>query len=155
MRRSVFVVLITFLGIGFTSCSKKISQQHQLSEFRLRGQLFWVEPSGIYKGAIPCVDCAGIEVTLDFNENNTVKKTMRYIKEGRKVERREGTWVVQAGNIVEISYPNKTLKEFYKAKSGGHLVALNVKLEEEKSEGGQFNIFNKDSMTKLSSHLQD
>lgn len=118
------------------------------ADLQLHGQLFWVEPSGIYKGAVPCADCAGIEVTLDFSPDNTVKKTMRFIKEGRKTEQFTGTWVVQAGNIVEVSYAKNRATEFYKAKSGGHLVMLNAQQEEEKIAGGQFNIFNKDSMTK-------
>lgn len=143
MRKMFFIALSLFIGLGFSNCSSKIRQgELAKEEFKLRGQLFWVEPSGLYKGAIPCSDCAGIEVTLNFNANNTVEKSMRYIKKDGKTLHSKGTWVVRAGNIVQVTYPSST--EFYKAKAGAHLVALNSKMEEEKNQTGQFNIFNKD-----------
>ena len=136
--------MLLFIGVGLTSCSSKVRQNEiAKEEFKPRGQLFWVEPTGLYKGAIPCSDCAGIEVTLNFHADNTVEKSMRYIKKGGQTKHIKGTWVVQAGNIVEITYSLNASVEFYKAKSGAHLVALNSKKEEEKNPTGQFNIFNK------------
>lgn len=144
MKKAYFIVML-FIGVGLTGCSSKVRQNEiTKEEFRPRGQLFWVEPTGLYKGAIPCSDCAGIEVTLNFKTDNTVEKSMRYIKKGGQTTRLKGTWVVQAGNIVQITYPLNTAVEFYKAKAGAHLVALNSKREEEKNPTGQFNIFNKD-----------
>lgn len=149
MGKVYFVASLLLIGLGFSSCSSKVtgaaSSGEFLSdkeEFKPRGPLFWVEPSGQYKGAIPCSDCPGIEVTLDFKKDYTVEKTMRYIKKGGQTKKLKGTWVVQAGNIVQISYVN-TPKEFYKAQSGAHLIALNAKQEIDRNPTGQFNVFNK------------
>ncbi|HLT43016.1 MAG TPA: copper resistance protein NlpE [Sphingobacteriaceae bacterium] len=148
MGKVYFLVTLLFIGLGFSSCSSKVTRGGSSSEFggkeefRPRGPLFWIEPSGQYKGAIPCSDCAGIEVTLDFKKDYTVEKTMRYIKKGGQTKKLKGTWVVQAGNIVQISYAN-TPKEFYKAQAGAHLIALNDKQEIDKERVGQFNVFNK------------
>lgn len=144
MKQVYFIAMMLFIAVGLTSCSSKITQNELVrEEFKPRGPLFWIEPDGIYKGAIPCTDCAGIEVTLNFKADNTVEKSMRYIKKNGQTKRMKGTWVVQAGNIVQVTYPSNTSREFYKAKAGAHLVALNSKKEEEKDVVGQFNIFNK------------
>jgi hypothetical protein len=151
MGKIYLIASLLFIGLGFSSCSSKVTQNGMPSnelatvkeEFRPRGQLFWVEPSGQYKGAIPCSDCPGIEVTLDFKKDYTVEKTMRYIKKGGQTKKLKGTWVVQAGNIVQISYPTNTPNEFYKAQAGAHLIALNDKKEIDKEPIGQFNVFNK------------
>ena len=144
MKQVYFIAMVLFIGVGLASCSSKI-RQNELAreEFMPRGQLFWVEPNGVYKGAIPCTDCAGIEVTLNFKADNTVEKSMRYIKKNGQTMKMKGTWVVQAGNIVQVTYPTNTSTEFYKAKAGAHLVALNSKKEEDNNPTGQFNIFNK------------
>src|SRR5690606_10372112 len=149
MGKVYFLVTLLFIGLGFSSCSSKVTRGGSSSEFggkeefTPRGPMFWIEPSGLYKGAIPCSDCAGIEVTLDFKKNYTVEKTMRYIKKGGQTKKMKGTWVVQAGNIVQIEYSASIPKEFYKAQAGAHLIALNGKLEMEKNPTGQFNMFNK------------
>jgi hypothetical protein len=144
MKKVYFIATLLFIG-GLTGCSSKVRQDEiAKEEFRPRGQLFWVEPTGLYKGAIPCSNCAGIEVTLNFKADNTVEKSMRYIKKGGQTKHLKGTWVVQEGNIVQITYPLNTPVEFYKAKSGAHLIALNSKKEEDKNPTGQFNVFNKD-----------
>lgn len=151
MRKVYFLALLLFIGLGISSCSSKITQNATVSnefesvkeEFKPRGQMYWVEPSGVYKGAIPCADCAGIEVTLDFKEDYTVEKTMRYIKKEGQTKKMKGTWVVQAGNIVQVSYLKNTAKEFYKAQEGAHLIALNAKQEIDENPTGQFNVFNK------------
>lgn len=145
MKKGIYtaILIITFLSIG--ACSSKmgaVNVAHE--EFRPRGPYFWVQPSGVYKGAIPCSDCPGIEVTLNFKTNNTVEKSMRYIKGGRRVVNYKGSWVVQPGNIVQVSFPNNNITEYYKAKAGAHLVALNANKEEDKSPNGQFNVFSKD-----------
>lgn len=149
MKKVFFVAIWASVGMVISGCSSKVTQnelivkEYSKEEFTPRGPMFWIEPSGLYKGAIPCSDCAGIEVTLDFKKNYTVEKTMRYIKKGGQTKKMKGTWVVQAGNIVQIEYSASVPKEFYKAQAGAHLIALNGKLEMEKNPTGQFNMFNK------------
>src|SRR5690554_5523755 len=145
MKKVYFIAMLLCIGVGVTSCSSKVRQNEiAKEEFKPRGQLFWVEPAGLYKGAIPCSNCAGIEVTLNFKKDNTVEKSMRYIKKGGTTKHKKGKWVVQARNIVQVNYASNTPVEFYKAKEGAHLIALNSKKEEEKNPTGQFNVLNKD-----------
>lgn len=149
MRKIYMIASMLFIGLGFSNCSPKVTQnasvqtEYVKEEFKPRGPLFWIAPAGMYKGAIPCPDCPGIEVILKFKKDYTVEKSMRYIKKNGKTIHSKGTWIVQAGNIVQISYPDKTPMEFYKAKTGAHLIALNSKKEEDKNQTGQFNMFTK------------
>lgn len=116
----------------------------ELANYKLHGPLFWVQPEGTYKGAVPCDDCPGIEITLEFNENNTVKKSMRYIQKNSSNKKFSGTWVVEPGNIVRITLNGSNVREYYKAQAGGHLIALNENKKKIEDRSGQFNIFNPD-----------
>jgi len=110
-----------------------------------RGPLFFIAPAGKYKGAIPCKDCAGIEVSLDFKDDNSVVKTMRYIQSTNKNAKDVGTWVVTSNNIIQVSYSQKPAQEYYKAQNGGHLIMLNDKKELNINPAqAQFFIFNPD-----------
>lgn len=116
----------------------------ELANYKPHGPLFWVQPEGTYKGAVPCKDCPGIEVTLEFKENNTVQKNMRYIQKNVATKRISGTWLVEAGNVVRVTFDGGKTREYYKAQSGGHLIALNEYKEKIEDRSGQFNIFNRD-----------
>lgn len=116
----------------------------ELANYKMRGPLFWIQPEGTYKGAIPCTDCPGIEVTLTFNEDNTVSKSMRYIQKSSANKKLKGTWLVEAGNIIRITFIGSNIREYYKAQSGGHLIALDQDKKQMEDRTGQFNIFNPD-----------
>ena len=144
MKNFFRVVMVLYIGAGLSACSPKIKGVNNSLDnetFVPKGPMFWVAPSGIYKGAIPCSDCPGIEVTLNFKKDYSIEKTMRYINKGGQTKKMKGTWVVQAGNIVQINYSGSV--EFYKAQAGAHLIALNAKKEVDENQTGQFNIFNK------------
>jgi len=144
------LILLLFIGINallLSSCSKKIQSgvNNQELQWKPRGPLYFIAPDGKYKGAIPCNNCPGIEVTLDFNGDNSVVKSMRYIQSANKNTKDIGTWVVTAGNIIQVTYPKKSPQEFYKAQNGGHLILLNSKKELNiNPTQAQFFIFNKD-----------
>lgn len=149
------LLLLTGGAVLLTNCtSKKILSESKQSitinneetPWKPRGPLFFIAPAGKYKGAIPCKDCPGIEVSLDFKEDNSVIKTMRYIQSTNKNVKIIGTWVVTSNNIVEVSYSQKTSpQEYYKAQSGGHLIMLNDKKELNINPSqAQFFIFNPD-----------
>ena len=144
------ILLFLFIGLSTTilsSCTIKIytAEGNQEAKWKPHGPLFFIAPDGKYKGAIPCNNCPGIEVTLDFNTNNTIVKSMRYIQSSNKNTKDNGTWVVTPGNIVQVTYPNKATKEYYKAQNGGHLIMLNSKKELNINPAqAQFFIFNKD-----------
>src|SRR5690606_3890866 len=119
MKKHLLLLCMFFSLLLLNSCSKRVYNQE--TQWKPRGPLFFIAPAGKYKGAIPCKDCPGIEVTLNFNDDNSVVKSMRYIQSPNKNTKSVGTWVVTPGNIVQVSY-NKLPQEYYKAQNGGHLV---------------------------------
>jgi|SRR5690606_20298817 len=142
------LLLIIFIGINvitLNGCSQKMYPSNSETEWKPRGPLFFIAPEGRYKGAVPCTNCPGIEVTLNFNKDNSVVKDMRYIQSKNKNTKQSGTWVVTSNNIVQVTYTNNNHKEFYKAQNGGHLIMLNSKKELNINPSqAQFFIFNKD-----------
>lgn len=135
---------IIFLLFSYCNAQTYSFSTEELAGYTPHGPLFWIQPEGTYKGAVPCEDCPGIEVTLKFNENNTVQKSMRYIQKKTSNKKISGTWVVEAGNIVRVTFNGGRVREYYKAQAGGHLIALNEKKEKIDDRTGQFNIFNPD-----------
>lgn len=154
MKNELASLTLFFIIIIFASCSPKVNQglvaanqtDSESGEWKPRGPLYFVAPVGIYKGAVPCDDCPGIEVTLDFKENNSVVKSERYIQsKTKKTSKHTGSWVVIEDNIVRVTFPNKNLQEFYKAQNGGHLIMLNSEKELKIAPSqAQFFIFNPD-----------
>src|SRR5690606_6177358 len=146
MKNYLFLLLLASSSCMLIGCSPKLrSGETSDTAWKPLGPLFFIAHEGTYKGAVPCKDCPGIEVTLQFNENNSVVKSMRYIASKNKNAKESGTWIVIPGNIVQVTFPNKATKEYYKAQSGGHLVMLNDKRELNiHPSQAQFFIFNKD-----------
>ena len=153
--RKYILLLLTISVSSLTSCSsrKNLNESNRFAtnnndevQWKPHGPLFFVAPAGKYKGAVPCKDCPGIEVSLDFKENNSVVKTMRYIQSTNKSSKDLGTWVVTSNNIIQVSYSqNISTQEYYKAQSGGHLIMLNDKKELNINPSqAQFFIFNPD-----------
>ena len=127
----LLIVSILFLLAGCTAqrspasgtASSAAPTTSEPSEWRPRGQMFFVAPEGKYIGAIPCKDCPGIEVSLDFKKDNSVVKSMRYIQSKNKNSKVTGSWVVTAGNIIQVTF-NNAPQEYYKAQNGGHLYSI-------------------------------
>src|SRR5690606_14282137 len=145
MKNFLSFLLLTLIVCTLIGCSPQV-RLGETSEtvWKPRGPLFFVAPEGTYKGAIPCSNCPGIEVTLDFNADNSVVKSMRYIQSKNINTKENGAWVVTPGNIVQVTYPNKASREYYKAQNSGHLVMLNEKKELNINPSqAQFFIFNK------------
>lgn len=152
MKKYILLLLIINVAL-LSSCSstKTLTKNNNSGafnneEWKPHGPLFFIAPAGKYKGAIPCKDCPGIEVSLDFKEDNSVVKTMRYIQSTNKNSKKLGTWVVTLNNIIQVSYSqNSAPPEYYKAQSGGHLIMLNDKKELNINPlQAQFFIFNPD-----------
>jgi len=153
MKRKLPQILLLLISSVLLSCSPKINQDlvntstaDETLEWKPRGPLFFVAPSGIYKGAIPCDDCPGIEVTLNFKDDNSVVKSQRYIQsKTKKTSKHTGSWVVIKDNVVRISFSDRSPQEFYKAQNGGHLIMLNSENELKiDPTQAQFFIFNPD-----------
>lgn len=149
MKNLFILAIALYIGVGLSACSPKIKGSNRAridlekGNFVPKGPMFWIAPSGLYKGAIPCSDCPGIEVTLNFNKDYSIEKTIHHVKKGAQVIKMKGTWVVQEGNIVQVNFSSPKSVEYYKAQAGAHLLALNAKKEIEKNQSGQFNVFNK------------
>lgn len=154
MKNNVVQLFFLILIISLASCSPKVSQNLSspnstpdvLAEWKPRGPLFFVAPAGTYRGAVPCNDCPGIEVTLNFKDDNSVVKSQRYIlSKTKKTSKHTGSWVVIEDNIVRISFSDNSPQEFYKAQNGGHLILLNAdKTLNIDPAQAQFFIFNPD-----------
>lgn len=153
MKDKLIRLLLIVTTFFYFSCSPKVSQnatslpvEGNLNEWTPRGPLFFVAPSGVYKGAIPCNDCPGVEVTLNFKDNNSVVKSQRFIQsKTKKTSKHTGNWVVIEDNIVRITFSDNSPQEFYKAQNGGHLILLNNKKELKIDPAqAQFYIFNPD-----------
>lgn len=131
---------------AFTESNNSAVINNEETQWEPHGPLFFIAPAGKYKGAIPCKDCPGIEVSLDFKDDNSVVKTMRYIQSANKNAKDVGTWIVTSNNIIQVSYSQKASpQEYYKAQSGGHLIMLNDKKELNINPSqAQFFIFNPD-----------
>ncbi|TCK83028.1 copper resistance protein NlpE N-terminal domain-containing protein [Albibacterium bauzanense] len=149
----LFILIINVVLLGSCSSKKAFTESNnpavintEETQWKPHGPLFFIAPEGKYKGAIPCKDCPGIEVSLDFKDDNSVVKTMRYIQSTNKNAKDVGTWVVTSNNIIQVSYSQKTApQEYYKAQSGGHLIMLNDKKELNINPSqAQFFIFNPD-----------
>ncbi|MFB5945486.1 copper resistance protein NlpE N-terminal domain-containing protein [Albibacterium profundi] len=147
------VRLLLIISISYTGCSPKVGQkvtshpnEVNLNEWTPRGPLFFVAPSGVYKGAIPCSDCPGVEVTLNFKDDNSLVKSQRYIQsKTKKTSKHTGSWVVIEDNIVRVTFSDNSPQEFYKAQNGGHLILLNNEKELKIDPAqAQFFIFNPD-----------
>lgn len=152
-KHLLFLLVVVTVILNSCSSKKTLSESSQSitinneeTPWKPHGPLFFIAPTGKYKGAIPCKGCPGIEVSLDFKDDHTVVKTMRYIQSTNKNTKLTGTWIVTPNNIVQISYSQKTSsQEYYKAQSGGHLIMLNDKKELNiHPSQAQFFIFNPD-----------
>jgi uncharacterized lipoprotein NlpE involved in copper resistance len=63
--------------------------------------------AGIYRGTLPCADCAGIETTLALRPNGSFTLDMNYLKDKAfPVPTQTGTWKA-TGAIVEL-FPAET-----------------------------------------------
>jgi len=145
MKKLLLTLVVGLITVTISGCSQKMHTNSTQAEWKPRGPLFFIAPEGRYKGAIPCKNCPGVEVTLNFNKDNSLTKDMRYIQSKNKNTKESGTWVVTSGNIVQVTYASNTPKEFYKAQNGGHLIMLNSKKELNINPSqAQFFIFNKD-----------
>src|SRR5690606_38663632 len=102
MKRKLPQILLLLISSVLLSCSPTINQQlvnagtaDETLELKPRGLLLLVAPSVIYKGAIPCDDCPGIEVTLNLKDDNSVVNSQRYIQsKTKKTSKHTGSWVV-------------------------------------------------------------
>jgi uncharacterized lipoprotein NlpE involved in copper resistance len=67
-----------------------------------------IEISGVYRGTLPCADCAGIETTLTLHKNGTFTLNRQYLKNRKiPVPVQTGTWN-RTGAVAEL-FPAKTM----------------------------------------------
>lgn len=82
MKKEIIYILIAIAMLGACSANKQ-SKRNQSSSTEIsdmahnsQNSLDW---EGVYKGTIPCADCAGIEVELRISYDMTYDRVMTYI----------------------------------------------------------------------------
>lgn len=68
--------------------------------------------SGIYRGALPCVNCDRIETVLFLSEDFSFKLKYTYIGKSDQLFEHSGKWKVQEGNLIleGVDYTYKVRK---------------------------------------------
>ena len=74
MKKGIFILSITCLIFGLSSCKSKTS---------------WV---GTYSGVTPCADCSGIETQLTLNADKTYQLSWKYQDKGEGVFQESGAF---------------------------------------------------------------
>ena len=93
MKNIILLILIAVLGLVFVlpwwGAEEEPQQMQPLPIYNTS------KNSGIYKGVLPCADCAGIETTLQLNSDGTYDLTQNYSGKGTFVETGKWTKVTQ------------------------------------------------------------
>lgn len=98
MKKSFLIAVLTLTFVGCTRKAKnpppaptEITSDTvvQVQSHNARNSLEYI---GLYKGKLPCADCAGIEVSLQLSEEFTYILTTKYLGRQTKVQEQKGTY---------------------------------------------------------------
>lgn len=103
------IILFFVLVYSLTACSKK-EKTFVLIEPSLLDTIF----NSTYKGIIPCLNCPGIETTIQIYNDSTISKTIYYQESNRPLETKIGTWKLN-DSIFIATFDREKL--FYKIKN--------------------------------------
>lgn len=69
---------------------------------------------GIYKGRLPCADCAGIETSLELSEDFGYTLTRKYLGKSDKIVEQKGafSWNT-AGNSIVLDHPESEANQYF------------------------------------------
>ncbi len=96
MRRKLVYLLLTVLVLFSCSSKKKLPQKSN-NNTNTTG---WV---GIYRGVLPCADCAGIQTEVKLNADNTYLISRSYL--GKSIELLNDTGIIKwmkKGSAIEL-----------------------------------------------------
>lgn len=104
------IVYVTLLAVALTGCSRKTKNPPpapteitsdtvvQVDSHNAQNSLDYI---GMYKGKLPCADCAGIETSLQLSEGFSYILQRSYLGKNTKIEERKGTFKWNdAGNTI-------------------------------------------------------
>lgn len=129
MRLYIFYFALIFFTIcsckETTQSSKQNTEETQNDSFKdehtSQNSLDW---SGVYKGTLPCADCAGIETEIELHPDLSYQKTVRYLGKSNESMVSEGKfkWEDSGKSIQFLNQdPPNTYKVFENA-----IVALDM-----------------------------
>lgn len=103
------------------------------------GSIGW---AGIYRGELPCADCAGIQTEIRLHRNKNFSIKMTYEGKDGGVHQEEGKIVWKAKNIIELKSGNSQ-PSLYRI-GNGQLVQLDLSGKEPTGELASAYILHKD-----------
>jgi len=109
-------LLILFVSVlFFTACGTTKKSTNKVT--KIKSDAF----SETYSGIIPCADCAGIEYTIDFNEDFSYKTQSVYQGKSNELFESSGNYRIQNG-VIQLVNEDEGIKYF--KKSGNNLLIL-------------------------------
>jgi len=109
-------LLILFVSVlFFTACGTTKKSTNKVT--KIKSDAF----SETYSGIIPCADCAGIEYTIDFNEDFSYKSQSVYQGKSNELFESSGNYRIQNG-VIQLINEDEGIKYF--KKRGNHLLIL-------------------------------
>ncbi|WP_018674836.1 copper resistance protein NlpE [Riemerella columbina] len=132
------VALTLFAGCkkNETTVGTKVDSSQEISENKFQG---------VYKGTLPCADCAGIETSLTLVDHNKAIYKTSYIDHLDGTSTIMGTYQIE-GDILTLKLPNETL---YFSVTDKHLKWLNQDKKPVEGELAPFYILNKVDTSKF------
>jgi heat shock protein HslJ len=96
-------ILVLVLGLSLGSCNKNKKVKHSVLvpteiisdtvvENKVQNSLNSLGYIGVYKGKLPCADCAGIETSLELLKDFTYLMTSKYLGKNVKALKQKGTF---------------------------------------------------------------
>ncbi len=87
---NTLVAVALLLGSCGKCCKKGGDNQTQCASKEAKSEV--VTAKGTFFGVLPCADCAGIETTVNLNEDNSYSQTDKYLNADSTVVKEEGTF---------------------------------------------------------------
>lgn len=102
-KKAVFVLILAFLLVNFTSC------QNQMSSNNTHNAQNSLDYDGIYRGTLPCASCEGIKTTVYLNRDSTYKIITSYLGKEQNSQEETGkfTWD-KTGTIIKLKDNNSS-----------------------------------------------
>jgi heat shock protein HslJ len=113
MKKITFIYLLLLAGIVFLQCNTPSPATHKNTTDTAHNSQNALDWDGIYRGVLPCADCAGIQTTLYLNRDLSFLKKTKYLGKPDPAFELSGkfTWNT-AGNTITLNDAGQTVSYF-------------------------------------------